>query len=232
MDNPVITNLDLGGSLLELWADQDETLVFAAADTVADGTLLARKAVADAIVAAADAGNTGDGTCTAAAVVTGPVVPIVGDYNLECTAAVANGGVFKLEDPNGMLVADGITMTPGAGGATVFTLAGMTFTLTDGATDFVAGDKFALTVASDGKVYPYSATGLGGVQIPKFVLSYDVVATGAGDVPIRAVTAGKVRKERLVIHGGGTVTRALTDQLRDFTIVSQDVQNLSILDNQ
>ena len=71
--------------------------------------------------------------------------------------------------------------------------------------------------------------------IPKVVLTYDVIAAGVGDVPLRAMVSGSVRKERLIIDADGSgvnIDNAVLDQLRDYTIVSSDVQELNILDNQ
>lgn len=116
--------------------------IFLAAGTYFKGMLL--KLIA-AIVATADAGNTGDGTVTAASAEAG-VDP--GDYVLTCTAAVANGGVFKLEDPEGNVIASDLRMDVGSGVATTFKIAGITFTVTDGASDFAADDFFTLTVAT------------------------------------------------------------------------------------
>jgi hypothetical protein len=235
MANLTITNVDRGS--VELWNGdfQNELLVFTASGTVAEGTILARKTVATAITATADAGNTGDGTCTAVSVLAGNIVPVAGDWNLECITAVTNGGVFKLEDPAGALISNTLTMTAGAGAATVFEVAGMTFTLTDGATDFAAGDLFTLDVAEDGKMYPYTTDGIGGQQIPLMVLTYDVTAAGAGNEAIRPMISGKVIQERLIIDADGSavnITAAIRDQLRDFTIVSQSVPDISVLDNQ
>ena len=95
------------------------------------------------VVSVPDGGNTGDGTCTALSV-TGEAAP--GDFSLICTAAVANGGVFSLIDPSGRVVDDAVTMTPGAGAATVIDTAGVGFTLTDAAADFIVGDQFTITV--------------------------------------------------------------------------------------
>lgn len=97
------------------------------------------------VSAVADGGNTGDGTLTALKDIVGYAVA-AGDWLLECTAAVANGGVWQLKNPAGEVVATGLTMTPGAGGATVLTSNGLTFTLTDGATDFAEADFFTITV--------------------------------------------------------------------------------------
>lgn len=235
MSNITTTNVDLGNVILQDAQFRDELLTFAGAGTVLEGTILARKSVEDAVVAAADGGNTGDGTVTLATVAAGSVVPLVGAYNLEVTEAVVNGGVLKLEDPNGALVASNLIMTVGAGAATVFEAAGLQFTVTDGATDFIVGDKFSLTVAADGNMVVFATAGAGGAQIPVAILTYEVVATGAGDVPIRAGVAGSYRKERLVIDADGdasNVDNAVMDQLRNYGLVPIDVQELNILDNQ
>lgn len=71
--------------------------------------------------------------------------------------------------------------------------------------------------------------------IPKAVLTYDVTATGAGDVPMRALVNGRVRKERLIIDAdgdGSNVDAAVLDQLRDYSITALSVKDLSVLDNQ
>ena len=71
--------------------------------------------------------------------------------------------------------------------------------------------------------------------IPKAIVTYDVVAAGAGDVAIRAGVAGKYRKERLVIDADGDASNVddeVIDQLRDYGLVAIDVQELGILDNQ
>lgn len=235
MANLTITNVDIGNVILKEGEFRDDLLTFAGAGTVVEGTILARKAVADAVVAAADGGNTGDGTATLATVVAGQIVPIVGAYVFEITTAVADGGIGKLVDPNGAQVASDLIMTVGAGASTIFEAAGLRFTIMDGATDFVVGDKFTLTVAADGKLVPFAIAGAGGAQVPKAVLTYDVTAAGAGDESIRNMVSGSVRKERLIIDAdgdGSNIDNAVLDQLRDYSLVSIDVQELNILDNQ
>ncbi len=90
-----------------------------------------------------DVGNTGDGTVTALAILIGGA-PKTGIYNLECVTAVANGGIFKLVDPDAIEIQSAITIPPGAGNSITFSDDGITFILTDGAADFIVGDKFAL----------------------------------------------------------------------------------------
>lgn len=234
MSNITITNNDLGNVILQNAEFRDELLTFGGAGTVLSGTILARRAVATAVTAGAFVG-TGDGTLTLATVVGGSIVPLVGVYSLVCVAVVTNGGVFNLLDPNGAVVASNLTLTVGAGASTVFEAAGLEFTVTDGAADFVLGDAAPLTVAADGKMVVFAVAGAGGAQIPKQIVTYDVVAAGAGDEAIRAGVAGSYRKQRLIIDGsaaGVGITDAIIDQLRDFGLVAIDVQELNILDNQ
>src|SRR5690606_34533372 len=87
--------------------------------------------------------NAGDGTVTALSV---QGEPIPGDYTLVCTSKVSDGGVFTLTDPDGTVVSEAVTMTPGTGGTTVITIAGIQFTLTDGDNDFEEGDSFTISV--------------------------------------------------------------------------------------
>ena len=235
MANLTITNNDIGSVILQDAQFRDELLTFGGAGTVVEGTILARQAVAIAIVEAADGGNTGDGTITLATVVAGSVVPLVGTYVLTVTTAVTNGGILQLKDPNGAVVASDLIMTAGAGAATVFEAAGLEFTITDAAADFIVGDFFTMIVAADGKMVVFAVAGAGGAQTPKQIVTFDVVAAGAGDEAIRSGVAGSYRKERLVIDGsaaGVGITDAIIDQLRDFNLVPIDVQELNILDNQ
>lgn len=230
MSNIEITPCDLGGIAVGQAIHRDETVNFAAEDTYAAGTIMARRKVATAVVASAITG-TGTGTVTAATVVAGQVVPIAGAYTLRNTAAVADGGVWRLEDPNGAVVASDLTQTVGSGAATVFEAAGLQFTITDGATNFALGDTATLTVAADGDMVPFAVAGAGGAQIPCAVLTYELYKASSGDLSARLLISGEVNATRLVIDGGGTVTTAILDQLRQFGIVGTPVEQLSALDN-
>ena len=116
-----------------------------------EGTILARKAVDDTVTATADVGNTGNGTVTLATVF-GSIIPIIGAYNLEI---ILNNGTFKLENPNGALIESRLNLMLGIGATTIFTLAGLQFTVTNGSIDFAEGDKFALIVTANGKLFPF-----------------------------------------------------------------------------
>ena len=233
MANPVITSRTAHRGVVHLEASPDDLVQFAGADTYVHGTILARKKVVTAITPGAVSG-TGNGTCTAASVVTGPVVPLVGSYKLECIEAITNGGVFKLEDPNGMIVAAYLALTVGAGGTTVFEVAGMIFTITDGSTDFAVGDTFALPIVADGDLVAFASAGVGGAQEPLKILIDEIIVTGAADKPCRPMAAGVFKYEYLVIDADGdnsNVTAEIKQKLQAAGIRIIGVPDRGALDN-
>ena len=231
MPNITRTVIDTGSIALKDEQMQDEIFTAASGKTFPAGTLLARNRVALTVTPSAVSG-TGNGTCTAASVVTGEYIPKAGNYKLVCVTALANGGTFRLEDPDGQVVAGSLTLTVGAGAATVFKAGGLQFTITDGGTDFVVGDFFTLPVTAGGKLVVYDpAAGAGGAQIPVAVMVAELVTAGAGDNPIRALVRGLVNQSRLVIDAGTTITFLHLDQLRRTGIVPVDVKQLAALDN-
>ena len=129
--------------------------------------------------AAAHAGNTGDGVMGA---ITEGVRLKVGRYELVIIEPGTNVGNFLLFDPDGILVGQGDV-------ASAFTNLHMAFTLADGATDFVAGDGFSITVvegASTWKAFDQDLTT--GEQFVDGILIDKVDATTAakaGSVVVR-----------------------------------------------
>lgn len=100
------------------------------------GTRIGVEALAGTAVAAAVAGNTGNGTMGAVTVSAGAKA---GVYTLTITEPAANAGAFVVEDPDGINIGNGDV-------AAAFSAGGLAFTLADGATDFAAGDQFTITV--------------------------------------------------------------------------------------
>ncbi len=220
MANPNITNND--PRKLEVFDPKYEEaiLLFAGTDTLVQGTIMAQKIAAAGSVTA-DVGNTGNGTVTAFALAAGGP-PEVGDWNLEVVTAVTNGGEFKLEDPDGNIIAQPLVITVGAGEATVFTVAGMTFTITDAGTDFVVGDKFALTITdSEHKWQPFDVDAVNGLQFPRGILPVEHVQDGAGSPQRRMLIEGEIYKDKLVIDAGGTVTADIIAALRAEGIIAR-----------
>lgn len=87
-----------------------------------------------------------------------------------------------------------------------------------------------------GKLVPYVKGGSTNENgIPKTIISYDVVATGAGDVVVRVLADGVVRKDKLIIDADGDATNVdavVIDGLQDYNIAVESVEDLSGLDNQ
>jgi hypothetical protein len=160
-------------------------------------------AVENVVTVTADGANTGDGEITATIVDDSDL--ILGPYVLECTAEVANGGVFSLTDPEGTEIADDITMTPGSLGQTVILSGPFRIVINDGAADFDTGDLITISVRE------------------QFVAK-----------PVRPICEGEVNRDRLIIHADGddsNLTAAHLDSLRSFGIVASPVQQLGAYDN-
>lgn len=108
--------------------------------------------------------------------------------------------------------------------------------LTFGASGTVVEGTILARDSVSGKLVPFVVGGATNENgIPKAIVTYDVTADAAGDVPIRAGVAGGYRKERLVVDADGddsNITDAIIDQLRDYGLVPVNVQELGILDNQ
>lgn len=83
--------------------------------------------------------NTGNGTMGAVTVSLGAKI---GNYTLTIVEPGSNVGTFVVLDPDGVQIGDGAV-------ASAFSAGGLAFTLADGATDFVAGDSFTITVAGN-----------------------------------------------------------------------------------
>ena len=167
------------------------------AAVLAFATVLGRSQVVATSITA-DVGNTGDGTFTVLALAQGGI-PIAGAWNLECIAEFAEGGIFKLVDPNGVVRAANLTLRIGAGLATIFTVAGMTFTITDGAEDFDVGDKAAIVITADGDYVPLAIDGVGGAEyVAGIFLGAEILAA--------TIVAGDVANQLALLGGNLTVT--------------------------
>lgn len=114
------------------------------------------------------AGNTGNGTMGAITVSAGAKA---GVYKLTIIEPAANAGKFTVEDPDGIIIGVGTV-------AVAFSAGGLAFTLADGATDFVAGDGFNITIAAgSGKYVAYNQDASNGSQRAAGILTDAVDAT-------------------------------------------------------
>jgi hypothetical protein len=154
---------------------REEVVILAgsgAARTLTTGMVVGR-ATKGAAAGAAVAGNTGNGTITSAPPV--GAATKVGVYRLTCIEPASNAGKFLLEDPDGIAI--GVATV-----AVEATLAGMVFTIADGATDFASGDSFTITVAAGtGKVVQLALAATNGTEDAYGVLIADATAVDGTD---------------------------------------------------
>lgn len=125
------------------------------------------------VTAAAVGGNTGNGTITKDATTPALAGAKPGVYTAVCVAGATNGGTFVVYRPDGSIV--------GFAKVGVAFATEVKFTIADGATDFVPGDAFIITVpAGDGKVVlaPFAAAAEGWHQVDGVLLE-TVDATSA-----------------------------------------------------
>lgn len=159
------------------YRSREEITIVSGAGKLSAGTVLGKITTGGALsaVAAALAGNTGNGVLTLAnpAVAAGAAP---GVYQVRFVEPAANAGAFLVEAPDGTIVGDG-TVGVAFDGAVKFTIA-------DGATDFAAGDGFSVTVTEAaatgaGKYTPATMAAVDGSQVAVAVLYAAVDATSA-----------------------------------------------------
>jgi hypothetical protein len=163
---------------------------------LARGTLLGAVTVG-AAVAAAYAGNTGNGVF--GAVTTGANAK-PGVYNVLFIEPGANVGTFEVEDPDGNIVGRGVVGVAFAGP--------IAFTIADGATDFISGDGFTVTVAAgSGKMRKCVAANVDGSQRPVEILA-DAADSTAADVECETYTTGDFNPNAITFGAGTTAANS------------------------
>jgi hypothetical protein len=160
---------------------------------------------------------------------------IVGDkFTLAVT--ITDGGKFKLTDPSGVILKDDILLPGTPGGNVVVIVGGITFKITDGATDFATGDKFTLAVAAGSlKLKVFDNTAVDGSQIPKFVTAQNL--TNVADQINDVCKSGRINTGLLVLPGGVTLQTIIDGQtvetwLKNVGIITIDTDNLDFYDNE
>jgi hypothetical protein len=163
--------------------------------------------------------NTGNGAFTL-----DPTTPILagatpGVYTARCTVAAANAATFRLTDPNGAVLQDGAYN--GAGASAPFADR-IKFTITDGATDFVVGDTFYVTVLLGAGKYKLSvASALDGSQKPSAILA-DYADPSAGDVVCAIYLTGEFNANA-INYDASWEPSALLAALRPYSIFLRSV---------
>jgi hypothetical protein len=169
-----------------------------------------------AAVGAAVAGNNGDGTITAAPAVGQAAKP--GVYRIVCIEPATNGGKFSVEDPDGILVGIAAVGTEFA--------TQLTFTIADGATDFVAGDAFTITVAAgSGKVKQIDFSATDGSDVACGLLTEPATAPDGADRSAVAVVRNAIVSANGITWPSGATTNqksAAIAQLKSLGILVRD----------
>lgn len=168
-----------------------ETVTVLSGQNLQPGHVLGKVAVGTA-TGAAVSGNTGNGTI---GTVSAGATAKAGVYTATCIEPAANGGTFTVEDPDGVNVG-----TAAVGSA--FT-GPVVFTIADGATDFVAGDRFTITVAAgSGKYKEYNPANTDGSQIAVALLLDAVDATGGDKDGVIVARHAEVNAAELIWFSG------------------------------
>ena len=144
-----------------------EEITIASGENLKVADVIAQTMTGGTITAAADAGNTGNGTVTGLSVGSGAQE---GEYRLVCTEPAVDAGTFQIEDPDGTIIGTAVVAVAFAGD--------IGLTINDGATDFVAGDSFTLTVTqTTGEWQVLAPAATDGSEVAAGVLYDDVDAT-------------------------------------------------------
>lgn len=181
---------------------RENIVIAASAAALPAGQVLGR--IRGAVTSAALGTNTGNGVMGA---VTAGAGAKEGDYKLTVIEPAANGGAFMVEDPDGAVVGHGAV-------AVAFAAGGLSFTLADGATDFVAGDQFKITVAKGAKYAAYAAANTDGTEIARGVLYAGVPDTAADQAAVAIVRLASVNEALLT----GSDAAAKVQLARDYVI--------------
>lgn len=117
-------------------------------------------------------------------------------------------------------------------GVVVFNPLYQTVTVTaTGAETWPAGAVLG-RITTGSKVARYASVNIDGTEVPKFVLTQEVIFDGAGDKKCQVLISGQVRASFLVDATDTALTIPEIDELRDFTIIGRDAEQLAELDNQ
>lgn len=171
-----------------------EAGTLASGNNLLAGAVLGKRTLG-AATAAAIAGNTGNGAMGAVTVGAGAKA---GVYRLLIVEPGTNVGTFIVEDPDGILVGTGVV-------ASAFSKGGLSFTLADGSTDFVAGDGFTITVAAGtGKWEEYDPTNTNGSEYARGILTRDTDATSADAKITVIVRDAEYNADKLVWFSGAS----------------------------
>lgn len=174
------------------YRSRDEITV-AISQTLLANQVIGRIAVGVATAAVAAVGtNTGNGVLTMAGT-PGVAGCQAGVYRVVIVEPGTNLGTFLVEDPTGRIVDRGFV-------GTAFSNQ-IAFTLADGATDFVSGDSFNITITGGptaGQWGTYDPAATDGRQVPAGVLCFPVTTGGSVTAKSTAIVrAAELNRQKL-----------------------------------
>lgn len=213
MPNITTTNVDLGSVLLELWGSVDATLenVELTEQTYAAGTILSRLASGNLVPYAPVA-------------VPDPFVDVTVDYDSIPTLEAIDMAVVV----PGALVGDTVTIEPLGTWPVGITLP-QGRVLVDGTVQVRVANVTAGAVNPGSQSLRFHLER--DVELPKFVLTYEVVLAASSTKAVTVLAAGKVDQSRLVIHNETALTAAMLDDLLARTIIPVNRKQLAKIDN-
>lgn len=150
--------------------------------------------------ASADSGNTGDGTIGSISTLAGVKE---GDYIITFIEPGTDAGDFQVEDPDGENVGTGTVGSQFSGG-------GIQFTISDGATDFVAGDQFTITVSGSNEYKEYNPANTDGSGTAVAVLYGPVDASAGAEEGVIIAREAEVDEDQLTWFSGATDAQKTT----------------------
>ena len=186
------------------------------ADRVLTTGMVLGRITKGAATGAAVAGNTGNGTITAAPAVGAAAKP--GLYRLVCIEPGTDAGKFTVEDPDGVLI--------GVATVGVQFAIHLTFTIADGSTDFASGDAFTITVAAgSGKVKQIDFAATDGSDAAFGLLLLDTTAPNGSDKSAVAIVRSAIVSDNGITWPAGATTNqknAATAQLKALGILVRE----------
>lgn len=175
---------------------RESILLLSGAGVCTTGLVLGAELLSGTATSAALGTNTGNGVM-GAVTVTAPAK--IGDYKLTILQSATNAGAFMVEGPDGTEVGHGNV-------AAAFSAGGLAFTLADGATDFVSGDSFTISVTGTVKYAGYDPTATNGLQFASAILWSGYRDATSADKKAVAIVRGPARVNASELVWGANVT--------------------------
>ena len=204
---PVISEANNLGDILKFEApnlySRDEITVLAGSGSdrsLAVGEVFGKRTKSTA-TPTANGGNTGDGTSGA---ITLGALTEPGTYTLTCIATAVNAGTFQVQTPNGYRL-------PDLDVAQAYTGDHLNFTLADGATDFILGDKFTVAVIGDDKVVALDLSATDGTHEAAGIIADSVTAPDGTDISGVAIVRHAVVSDATLVWPSGITAQQKSD---------------------